>query len=77
MKKNHIIFYSSSSFMCARNEQQPKFETTGIMTLISLVRCMTYWLHNMFRTSGAPGPTYYQQQADYKIDIELDDKKAN
>jgi hypothetical protein len=32
---------------------------------------------NMFRTaSGAPGPAYYQQQADYKIDIELDDKKA-
>ena len=28
----------------------------------------------MFRTaSGAPGPEYYQQQADYKINIELDD----
>ena len=33
---------------------------------------------NMFRTaSGAPGPAYYQQQADYKIDIELDDKKSS
>ncbi len=32
---------------------------------------------NMFRTaSGAPGPSYYQQQADYKMDIELDDEKA-
>ena len=32
---------------------------------------------NMFRTaSGAPGPAYYQQQADYKIDVELDDKNA-
>jgi hypothetical protein len=32
---------------------------------------------NMFRTaSGAPGPEYYQQQADYKIDIELDDRNA-
>ncbi|SFU44026.1 Peptidase family M1 [Pustulibacterium marinum] len=30
---------------------------------------------NMFRTaSGAPGPNYYQQQADYNMDIELDDK---
>lgn len=30
---------------------------------------------NMFRTaSGAPGPAYYQQQADYKMDITLDDK---
>ncbi|ALM49685.1 aminopeptidase [Flavobacterium psychrophilum] len=32
---------------------------------------------NMFRTaSGAPGPAYYQQQADYKMDIELDDKNT-
>ncbi|MEZ4797351.1 MAG: M1 family metallopeptidase [Flavobacteriaceae bacterium] len=32
---------------------------------------------NMFRTgSGAPGPGYYQQQADYKMDIELDDENA-
>jgi hypothetical protein len=32
---------------------------------------------NMYRTaSGAPGPEYYQQTADYKMDIELDDKKS-
>jgi hypothetical protein len=32
---------------------------------------------NMFRTAaGAPGPAYYQQQADYKIDVELDDKNS-
>ncbi|MDX1773855.1 hypothetical protein DFR65_103160 [Oceanihabitans sediminis] len=32
---------------------------------------------NMFRTaSGAPGPAYYQQQADYKMDIVLDDENA-
>ena len=30
---------------------------------------------NMFRTAaGAPGPAYYQQQADYNINIELDDQ---
>jgi len=30
---------------------------------------------NMFRTaSGAPGPQYYQQQADYVINVNLDDK---
>jgi len=30
---------------------------------------------NMFRTaSGAPGPDYYQQQANYKMNIVLDDK---
>lgn len=32
---------------------------------------------NMFRTaSGAPGPAYYQQKADYKINVEVDDKNA-
>lgn len=31
----------------------------------------------MFRSaSGAPGPEYYQQQADYKMNIELDDENA-
>ena len=30
---------------------------------------------NIYRTaSGAPGPAYYQQRADYKINVELDDK---
>ncbi len=30
---------------------------------------------NIYRSaSGAPGPAYYQQQADYKINVELDDK---
>ncbi|MGB5944256.1 MAG: M1 family metallopeptidase [Leeuwenhoekiella sp.] len=30
---------------------------------------------NVYRTaSGAPGPEYYQNEADYKMDIELDDK---
>ncbi|MCB0374308.1 MAG: M1 family metallopeptidase, partial [Sinomicrobium sp.] len=30
---------------------------------------------NMFRTAaGAPGPAYYQQQADYVMDVELDDQ---
>ncbi len=32
---------------------------------------------NTYRSaSGAPGPDYYQQQADYKMDIELDDENA-
>jgi len=32
---------------------------------------------NVFRTaSGAPGPQYYQQQADYVMNITLDDKNA-
>lgn len=32
---------------------------------------------NAYRSaSGAPGPAYYQQQANYKMDIELDDKNS-
>ena len=32
---------------------------------------------NTYRSaSGAPGPDYYQQQADYVMDIRLDDKSA-
>jgi len=32
---------------------------------------------NMFRTgSGAPGPAYYQQQADYKMSLKLDDANS-
>ena len=32
---------------------------------------------NQYRSaSGAPGPKYYQQRADYKMDIELDDTNA-
>ena len=31
---------------------------------------------NQYRTaSGAPGHEYYQQKADYKINLELDDKQ--
>ncbi|SIS95014.1 Peptidase family M1 [Zobellia uliginosa] len=32
--------------------------------------------NNYRSASGAPGPDYYQQQADYKMDIELDDENA-
>ena len=32
---------------------------------------------NQYRTgSGAPGPAYYQNEADYKMDIELDDRES-
>jgi hypothetical protein len=32
--------------------------------------------NNYRSASGAPGPDYYQQQADYKMDVTLDDKNA-
>ena len=53
-------------------KQQGKYDTNKFSQMYDLLATP-----NMFRTaSGAPGPAYYQQQADYKIDIELDDKKS-
>ncbi|WP_281323289.1 M1 family metallopeptidase [Flavobacterium aestivum] len=53
-------------------KQTGKYDTNKFSQMYDLLATP-----NMFRTaSGAPGPAYYQQQADYKIDIELDDKKA-
>jgi hypothetical protein len=54
------------------SKQTGKYDTNKFSQMYDLLATP-----NMFRTaSGAPGPAYYQQQADYKIDIELDDKKA-
>jgi hypothetical protein len=53
-------------------KQPGKYDTNKFSQMYDLLATP-----NMFRTaSGAPGPAYYQQQADYKIDIELDDKNA-
>jgi hypothetical protein len=54
------------------SKQTGKYDTNKFSQMYDLLATP-----NMFRTaSGAPGPAYYQQQADYKIDIELDDKNA-
>ncbi|WP_163398242.1 M1 family metallopeptidase [Flavobacterium fluviatile] len=53
-------------------KQQGKYDTNKFSQMYDLMATP-----NMFRTaSGAPGPAYYQQQADYKIDVELDDKNS-
>jgi len=53
-------------------KQQGRYDTNKFSQMYDLLATP-----NMFRTaSGAPGPAYYQQQADYKIDIELDDKNS-
>jgi hypothetical protein len=53
-------------------KQQGAYDTNKFSQMYDLLATP-----NMFRTaSGAPGPAYYQQQADYKIDLELDDKNA-
>jgi len=56
----------------APTRQQGKYDTNKFSQMYDLLATP-----NMFRTaSGAPGPAYYQQQADYKIDVELDDKNS-
>ena len=53
-------------------KQTGKYDTNKFSQMYDLLATP-----NMFRNAaGAPGPAYYQQQADYKIDIELDDKNA-
>ena len=62
------LFFFSSSVLSQR-EQNEQINTNKFRQLNQ-----EFSSPNMFRTaSGSPGPEYYQQQADYKIDIELDD----
>ncbi|AYN06430.1 M1 family metallopeptidase [Flavobacterium sp. 140616W15] len=65
-----ILFAQEKSTTNVR--QQGKYDTNKFSQMYDLLATP-----NMFRTaSGAPGPAYYQQQADYKIDVELDDKNS-
>jgi hypothetical protein len=70
-----IIFLFVTTFVSAQTtpeQQQGKVDTNKFRQMYDLMATP-----NMYRTaSGAPGPEYYQQQADYKMDIELDDKNA-
>jgi hypothetical protein len=71
-----LLFFPAIMFAQEKNttpiRQQGKYDTNKFSQMYDLLATP-----NMFRTaSGAPGPAYYQQQADYKIDVELDDKNA-
>ena len=70
-----ICLFFNSLFVVAQTipeKQQGKLDTNKFRQMYDLMATP-----NMYRTaSGAPGPEYYQQQADYKMDIELDDKNA-
>jgi len=66
------VLFSQNKTEPSTIKQQGKYDTNKFSQMYDLLATP-----NMFRTaSGAPGPAYYQQQADYKIDIELDDKNA-
>ncbi|MBU2995008.1 M1 family metallopeptidase [Cellulophaga baltica] len=59
-------------------EQNPKSDTAPHGNVNSFKQLyQEFSTPNGYRSaSGAPGPEYYQQQADYKMDIVLDDKNA-
>ncbi|MFV8371119.1 M1 family metallopeptidase [Flavobacterium sp. LB2P74] len=66
-----ILFAQEKTALVAP-KQSGKYDTNKFSQMYDLLATP-----NMFRTaSGAPGPAYYQQQADYKINVELDDKKS-
>jgi Peptidase family M1 domain len=77
MKK--LLYFSIFCFAIAVNAQEKTTSKEQGHSDVNKFRQMYDLLAtpNMYRTaSGAPGPEYYQQRADYKIDIELDDKNA-
>ncbi len=67
-----LLFLSISAFSQDKKEEEKKpghYNTNRFKQLYE-----EFSTPNMYRSAnGAPGPNYYQQQADYKIDIELDD----
>ncbi|RZJ71489.1 MAG: M1 family peptidase, partial [Flavobacterium sp.] len=78
--KKAICFLSILGFLQATAQDTPaepkrqpgQYDTNKFSQMYDLMATP-----NMFRTaSGAPGPAYYQQQADYKMNIELDDKNT-
>ena len=74
MKKYFLLALMPCILIAQENKQTPKepghYDNNKFSQMYDLLATP-----NMFRTaSGAPGPAYYQQKADYKMDIILDDK---
>ncbi len=70
-----IAFVSASVFAQEQEKSEPK---TGHLNNNKFKQLYDeFATPNMYRAaSGAPGVAYYQQQADYKMDIVLDDKNT-
>lgn len=68
-----FVFVSMGAFA---QEEKPQAKTGHTNTNKFKQLYDEFATPNMYRAgSGAPGAAYYQQQADYKMDIELDDDK--
>lgn len=70
-----IFFISTSLFSQNEEKQERKPGHTNTNKFRQMYN--EFSTPNMYRAaSGAPGSAYYQQQADYKMDIVLDDKNT-
>lgn len=70
-----VTLISTSVFAQSKGEQERKTGHTNTNKFKQLYD--EFSTPNMYRAaSGAPGVAYYQQRADYKMDIVLDDKNA-
>ena len=70
-----VLFISANTF--AQEQEQPERKPGHTNNNKFKQLYDEFSTPNMFRTaSGAPGPAYYQQQADYKMDIVIDDDNA-
>lgn len=68
-----VFFVSAASFAQEQEKQEIKKGHTNTNKFRQLYD--EFATPNLYRAaSGAPGTAYYQQQADYKMDIVLDDK---
>jgi hypothetical protein len=79
MKRIHFFIlafvFIGANLTFAQNDQEGKKPQGHINTNKFRQLYQEFSTPNMYRTaSGAPGHAYYQQQADYDMEIELDDK---
>ncbi|QHI38564.1 hypothetical protein IMCC3317_39580 [Kordia antarctica] len=79
MKRKHLYIFAflimGANVIFAQDSQEDKKPQGHINSNKFRQLYQEFSTPNMYRTgSGAPGAAYYQQQADYEIDIELDDK---
>lgn len=79
--KYHIfaVLFMFAALANAQEQQEKKEREPGHYNQSSFKQLYEeFSTPNSYRSAsgGAPGPDYYQQQADYVMDIELDDKNA-
>ena len=68
-----LVFATAAAQESTKTTRQPGHENTNKFRQMY----QEFATPNTYRSaSGAPGPDYYQQQADYKMKITLDDKNA-